>query len=152
MDPYRIVLADDHTLVREGVRKILEGRGDLQVVGEAGDGVELLFLLNQLKPDMVILDISMPNFRGIEAARQIKMNYPGIKILILTMHSSREYLYESISAGADGYLLKEDPESELFSAIDRVREGKGFVSSILMRELGENKAFMEKIFKFILDK
>lgn len=152
MDPYRIVVADDHTLVRQGVRKILEGKDGVQVVGEAGDGIELLFLLNELKPNMVILDISMPNLQGIQTARQIKMKYVGMKILIMTMHKEREYLYEAISAGVEGYLLKEDAEKELFSAIETLREGKGFISPIILRELGVSKNFMEKIFEFVLDK
>ncbi len=152
MEPYRIVLADDHTLVRQGVKKILEGTGDLQVVGEAGDGVELLFLLNELKPNMVILDISMPNLQGIQTARQIKMKYPAMKILVMTMHREREYLYEAISAGVEGYLLKEDAEKELFSAIETLRKGRGFISPIILRELGASKNFMEKVFKFVLDK
>jgi DNA-binding NarL/FixJ family response regulator len=146
------VLADDHTLVRQGVKRILEVKGDLRVVGEAGDGVELLFLLNELKPNMVILDISMPNLQGIQTARQIKMKYPGMKILIMTMHKEREYLYEAISAGVEGYLLKEDAEKELFSAIETLREGKGFISPIILRELGVNKNFMQELFKFVLDK
>jgi DNA-binding NarL/FixJ family response regulator len=152
MEPYRIVLADDHTLVRQGVKKILEGTGDLQVVGEAGDGVELLFLLTELKPNMVILDISMPNLQGIQTARQIKMKYPAMKILVMTMHKEREYLYEAIFAGVEGYLLKEDAEKELFSAIETLRKGKGFISPIILRELGVSKNFMEKIFEFVLDK
>jgi DNA-binding NarL/FixJ family response regulator len=152
MDPYRIVVADDHTLVRQGVKKILEGKDDLRVVGEAGDGVELLFLLNELKPNMVILDISMPNLQGIQTARQIKMKYVGMKILIMTMHKEREYLYEAISAGVEGYLLKEDAEKELFSAIETLREGKGFISPIILRELGVSKNFMEEVFKFVLDR
>jgi len=151
MEPYRIVLADDHTLVRQGIRKIVEGKNDLQVVGEAGDGVELLFLLDTLKPNMVILDISMPNLQGIQTARQIKMKYPGMKILIMTMHKEREYLYEAISAGAEGYLLKEDAEKELFAAVETLREGKGFISPIILGELGVSKNFMEKIFKFVLE-
>jgi DNA-binding NarL/FixJ family response regulator len=146
------VLADDHTLVRQGVKRILEVKGDLRVVGEAGDGVELLFLLNELKPNMVILDISMPNLQGIQTARQIKMKYPGMKIPIMTMHKEREYLYEAISAGVEGYLLKEDAEKELFSAIETLREGKGFISPIILRELGVNKNFMQELFKFVLDK
>jgi len=150
MEPYRIVLADDHTLVRQGIRKILEGKDDLQVVGEAGDGVELLFLLDKLKPNMIILDISMPNLQGIQTARQIKMKYPGMKILIMTMHKEREYLYEAISAGAEGYLLKEDAEKELFSAIETLREGKGFISPLILGDLGVSKNFMEKVFNFVL--
>ena len=152
MDPYRIVVADDHTLVRQGVKKILEGKDDLRVVGEAGDGVELLFLLRELKPNMVVLDISMPNLQGIQTARQIKMKYPAMKILIMTMHKEREYLYEAISAGVEGYLLKEDAEKELFSAIETLRGGKGFVSPIILRELGVGKNVMEEVFKFVLDK
>ena len=146
------MLADDHTLVRQGIRKILEGRGDLLVVGEAGDGIELLFLLNELKPNMVILDITMPNFQGIETARQIKIKHPRMKILIMTMHKEREYLYKAISAGAEGYLLKEDAEKELFLAIETLREGKGFISPIILKELGVSKNLMEEVFKFVLDK
>jgi DNA-binding NarL/FixJ family response regulator len=151
MGSYSIVLADDHTLVRQGLRKIVEGKDDLQVVGEAADGIELLFLLDKLKPNMVILDISMPNLQGIQTARQIKMKYPGMKILIMTMHKEREYLYEAISAGAEGYLLKEDAEQELFAAIDTLRGGKGFISPIVLGEMGVSKNFMEKVFKFVLE-
>ena len=151
MEAFRIVLADDHTLVRQGIRKILEGKDDLEVVGEAGDGIELLFLLDKSRPQMVILDISMPNFQGIEAARQIKMKYPAMKILIMTMHKEREYLYKAISAGAEGYLLKEDAEKELFSAIESLRAGKGFVSPIILGELGIPKELLEKLFKYVLD-
>jgi DNA-binding NarL/FixJ family response regulator len=86
---------------------------------------------------LVILDISMPNLQGVETARQIKKKYPGIKILILTMHREREYLYDPISAGAEGYLRKEDAEKELFTAIDSIRRGEGFVSPILRPELEE---------------
>ncbi len=98
------------------------------------------------------LDISMPNLQGIQTARQIKMKYVGMKILIMTMHKEREYLYEAISAGVEGYLLKEDAEKELFSAIETLREGKGFISPIILRELGVSKNFMEEVFKFVLDK
>ena len=150
MEPYRIVLADDHTLVRQGIKRILEGKDDLQVVGEAADGIELLFLLDRLKPNMIILDISMPQLHGIQTARQIKMKYPAMKILIMTMHREREYLYEAISAGAEGYLLKEDAEKELFSAIETLRGGKGFISPIILGEMGVSKDLMEKLFKFVL--
>ncbi len=152
MDAYRIVLADDHALVRQGVKKILDGTGDLQIAGEAKDGTELLFLLNELKPNMVILDISMPNLQGIQAARQIKMKYPAMKILIMTMHNRKEYLYEAISAGVEGYLLKEDTDTELFSAIRALREGKGFISPIMLQEMGTSKNFMEEVFRFVLEK
>ena len=129
MTPYRIVLADDHIILRQGVKKIIEEYGDLQVIGEAKDGLELLDLLKKSTPDMVILDISMPNLRGIEAAGEIKNLYPHIKILIMTMHKKMEYVHYALSAGAKGYLLKEDTESELFAAIETIRSGKTYISS-----------------------
>ena len=151
MDTYRIVLADDHYLIREGLRSIIEEKADLQVVGEAADGLELLFLLDRLKPHLVILDISMPNLQGIETARQIKMKYPGMKILILTMHAEREYLYQAISAGVEGYLLKEDAPKELLLAIENIRQGKGFLSPILKANLEEEDRLLPEYIKFLLD-
>jgi DNA-binding NarL/FixJ family response regulator len=138
MDPYHVVLADDHVLFRQGIKKILEEIDGLEIVGEANDGLELLSLVKKLTPDMVILDISMPNIRGIEATREIKTINPGVKVLILTMHKSKEYLYHSISAGAEGYLLKEDADTELFSAIEKVQEGGVYISPILSEELTDD--------------
>ena len=103
---YKIVLAEDHVLVREGIKKIIEALPGLQVVGEVGDGPQLLELLRGLAVDMVILDISMPSLPGIEATREIKKAYPAVKVLILTMHKKKEYLNNAIAAGVDGYLLK----------------------------------------------
>jgi DNA-binding NarL/FixJ family response regulator len=123
---YGIVLADDHVLFRQGLRRILGGVGDLEVVGEAGDGRELLTLLGGVVPDMVILDISMPHLSGIDAISQIKTNCPKAKVLILSMY--KEYLYRALSAGADGYLLKEYADRELFSAIENIRQGRVFLS------------------------
>ncbi|MCP5108471.1 MAG: response regulator transcription factor [bacterium] len=134
--PFRLVLADDHVIFRQGIKGLINEKKHLEVVAEAGDGLELLNLFHRgLKPDMVILDISMPNLRGIEAAEEIKSICPSVKILILTMHKSKEYLYHSISAGAHGYLLKEDSDVELFSAIDTIRSGGIFVSRLLTEEL-----------------
>ncbi len=135
---YRIVLADDHAILRHGLRKTLEQASGVEVIGEAGDGLELLNLVNRLRPQMVILDISMPKLRGIEAVREIKKAHPHTKILILTMHKEREYLYHGISAGADGYLLKEDSAGELFSAIDRIQKGRIYVSPNLSEGLTED--------------
>jgi DNA-binding NarL/FixJ family response regulator len=128
MASYSIILADDHVLVRQGLRRLLEGTGDLEVVGEANDGLDLLQLLKQVTPQMVILDIFMPNLRGIEAITEIKIIQPDVKILILTMHRDKEYLYLALSAGAKGYLLKEDASKELYSAIAEVRQGKTYIS------------------------
>ena len=108
MSPCRIVLADDHVLVRQGIRKLIEESPDLQVVGEASDGSELFELLRNVKADLAILDITMPNISGIEATQRVKAIYPGLKVLILTMHKGRELLEHAIAAGANGYLLKED--------------------------------------------
>jgi DNA-binding NarL/FixJ family response regulator len=135
MASYGIVLADDHVLVRQGLRRILEGMADLEVVGEANDGLELLNLLNQLTPHMVILDIFMPNLRGIEAIHEIKKIRPEVKVLILTMHKDKEYLYLALSAGAKGYLLKEDADKELFSAIEKIRQGKTYISPHFSEEV-----------------
>ncbi len=135
---YRVLLADDHAILRHGLRRTLQQASGLEVVGEAGDGLELLKMVDRLRPQMVILDISMPKLRGLEAVREIKKTHPSTKILILTMHKEREYLYEGISAGADGYLVKEDPAAELFSAIDRVRKGKIYVSPNLSDGLAED--------------
>ena len=106
-------------------------------MGEASDGLELLDLLKlrQLTPDMIILDISMPNLSGIEAARQIKMTYPKVKVLILSMHKIKEYVSCALSAGADGYLLKEDADRELFSAIKTIQQGGIFISPLLSGEI-----------------
>ena len=135
MSPYSIILADDHVLVRQGLRRILEGMPELEVVGEANDGLELLTLLGSLVPDIVILDIFMPNLRGIEAIYEIKKIRPEVKILILTMHKDKEYLYLALSAGAKGYLLKEDADKELFSAIEKVRQGKTYISPHFSEEI-----------------
>ncbi|KAF0219145.1 MAG: LuxR family transcriptional [Geobacteraceae bacterium] len=138
MDRYRIVLADDHVLIRQGLGGLIKGVADLEVVGEAGDGIELLALLKSVIPHMVILDISMPHLRGIEAVRAIKGNYPAVKILVLTMH--REYVQQALAAGADGYLLKEDADRDLFSAIENIRQGRVYLSPRLAGELLGNRA------------
>lgn len=122
------MLADDHVLVRQGLKRIITSTGDLAVVGEANDGLELLELLGRVSPDMVILDISMPRLRGIEAIKEIRRIRPNARVLILTMHKDKEYLYQSLSSGAMGYLLKEDADQELFAAIGRIRQGKTYVS------------------------
>ena len=122
-------------LVRQGLKRILDGTKDLEVVGEAADGLELLDLLNHSNPDMVILDVSMPRLRGIEAIHEIKTMRPEVSILMLTMHKDKEYLYLALSAGAKGYLLKEDADRDLFFAIEKIRQGKTYVSPNLSEEL-----------------
>jgi DNA-binding NarL/FixJ family response regulator len=132
--PYRVVLADDHAMFRNHLRRILVERGDLEVIAEACDGIELLeFLnLNESAPQMAIIDISMPNLGGIEATSKIKSTYPNMKVLILSMHREKEYVRGALSAGADGYLLKEDANAELFSAIEKIRRGRVYISPLLI--------------------
>ena len=124
-------------MVRQGIKRIIEESRGMEVVGEASDGLELLNVLKNIPADMVILDITMPNLRGIEATREIKMTYPETKILILTMHKKKEFLYHGLAAGAEGYLLKEDTDTELLSAIETIRGGKVYLSPILSKELTE---------------
>ena len=144
MRPYRVILADDHVLLRQGLKKILESVSGLMVVAEVGDGLELLKVLNTQEADMIILDISMPNLRGIEAAAEIRKVRPCMKILILTMHKDSEFLREALSTGVDGYLLKESADTELFSAIAKIRQGKMYVSSSLSEEFLDSWSRMQR--------
>lgn len=128
---YKIVLADDHALVRRGIKKLIEENGDMKVVGEAGDGQELLELLEKIRPDLVVCDIAMPRLRGLEACYRVKQHYPDIKVLILSMHKSKEYLRQAKAAGVEGYVLKEDADSALAAAIQAIRAGKTFFSPLL---------------------
>lgn len=134
MNHYKIVLADDHVLVRQGLKVLLEQAKDIEVIGEARDGLELLELLKRVSPDMVILDIAMPNLRGIEATQEIKTSFPRLKVLMLTMHKDMELLEQALSAGVDGYLVKEDASKELFCSIETIRSGANYISTILTSE------------------
>jgi DNA-binding NarL/FixJ family response regulator len=131
MEPYRIVLADEHILFRRGMKKIINEVPGTEVVGEANDGLEAIQLVKTLQPDLAVLDISMPKMSGIEACREIRRLAPDVKILMLTMHKDREYLYQALSSGAQGYLLKEDSDEELFSAIATIRTGAIYVTKAL---------------------
>jgi DNA-binding NarL/FixJ family response regulator len=134
---YSIILADDHVMFRRGVKSIISELEDVKVIAEANDGLELLQLLSKKIPDLVIVDISMPNLRGLEATREIKKLYPQVKVLLLTMHRKREFLKQAIDAGAEGFLLKEDADSELIQGIKAIREGKKFISPLLASELAD---------------
>ena len=138
MKPYRIVLADDHAMLREGIKGIINATENMAVVGEAGDGLELLRLLKKTDTDMAILDISMPNLRGIEAIHEIKTSYPQVKVLILSMHKKKEYLHRVLSLGADGFLLKDDSGNELINAINTIRKGGTFLSPIFIRDFSQD--------------
>ncbi|RUM35491.1 MAG: DNA-binding response regulator [Desulfobulbus sp.] len=142
---YRIVIADDHSLIRKGLRTIIELEAGMRVIGEAGDGKQLLQFLSREQPDMVIMDISMPNINGIDAIGRVLALYPEIRILMLTMHRNSQYFYNAISAGAHGYLIKDDSDTELLAAIDTVRSGKTYISPQLSSEVADTmlSAFRE---------
>jgi DNA-binding NarL/FixJ family response regulator len=125
------LLTDDHSLLREAIKRSIEEVQGLKVVGEAGDGADLIRLLNRTTPDLIILDISMPNLPGLDAARIIKAQDPDIKILILTMHKSGEFLRRALAVGIEGYLLKENALADLVTAIETIRRGEKYISSLL---------------------
>jgi DNA-binding NarL/FixJ family response regulator len=137
--PYRIVLADDDVLFRPLLRRLLAGGPGLEVAGEAGDGLGLLALLGELPspPQMAVLDITMPNLGGIDATSRIKAAHPGLKVLIVSIHREPEYVREAVSAGADGYVLKEDVDIELFPAIEKIRSGESYLSDRLSAVIPE---------------
>lgn len=130
-----IVLADDHRLVREGLRRLLEERGDLRVVGEATTGQEAVDMAAEKSPDVVLMDISMPGLSGIDATRRICRNGNTSKVLILSMHDNRSYVEEVLRAGASGYVLKDSASSDLLQAIDAVRGGDSFLSPTITQQV-----------------
>jgi two-component system nitrate/nitrite response regulator NarL len=138
-NPIRVVLADDHVFVRDGIKSLLENEANITVVGEATDGLEALAIIDQLQPDLLILDIRMPNLTGIEVVEQLRSKNNQVKIVMLSMHESEEYVLKSIKAGADGYLLKGSSKEEFLKALHTVSNGgkyfSGDISSILIGQL-----------------
>lgn len=124
MEGIRILLADDHVVVREGIRQLIQHEEDMQVVGEASDGEEAVRLVDQLEPDMVLMDISMPGLNGIEATRRIKESRPSVSVLVLTAYDNDEFIFAILEAKAAGYLLKNARGQELLNAIRAVGEGE----------------------------
>ena len=125
----RILLAEDHTIVREGLRSLLENQPDMEVVGEAKDGRTALELVRELLPDVVIMDITMPNLNGVEATRHITSEFPQVKVIALSIHSNSRFVADMLEAGAKGYILKECLFDELVQAIQAVIAGDGYLSS-----------------------
>ena len=128
MKKLRILLADDHTLVRQGLRRILEEKPEWEVVAEAQDGREAVLRTVELKPDIVIMDIAMPHLNGTEATRQISRKAPNSQVLVLSMHFDESYVLQTLRAGARGYLLKDSVDADLIRAVTAVSEGKSFFS------------------------
>ncbi|MCX5996599.1 MAG: response regulator transcription factor [Chloroflexi bacterium] len=135
MEKMRILLAEDHKVVREGTRKLLESQPDFEVVGEASDGIEAVELAKKLKPEIIIMDVSMPRLNGIEATRQIKAIYPNIAILPLTGYDDDEYVFALLEAGAAGYLLKDSSGEELIEAIRQVMTGEPVLHPKIMKKV-----------------
>ncbi|MEO9512085.1 MAG: response regulator transcription factor [Flavobacteriaceae bacterium] len=135
----RIVLADDHALVRDGIRALLEEEADLEVIGEVSNGKEALALVQEKTPDILIIDIRMPEMGGIEAVENLNKNQVAVKSIILSMHDSEEYILKSVKAGANGYLLKDTDKTEFIKAIHTVKEGgkyfSGDISNVLVNNL-----------------
>jgi DNA-binding NarL/FixJ family response regulator len=147
MKPIRILLADDHTVVRKGLRMLLESQPGLTVVAEAADGRAAISMAEQETPDVVVMDVAMPMLNGIEAARQITAKLPQVAVVFLSMHSDESYVLKALKAGARGYLLKDSAEHDLIQAVRAVTQGKSFFSPAIgkmmvedyMRELQERQ-------------
>jgi len=133
----RVLLVDDHTILRDGIRLLLSSQEDIEVVGEAGDGEEAVAKARELKPDVILMDISLPKVNGIEATKLIKAERPESKILILTMHEDEEYVFPLLAAGASGYILKKTASSELISALRAVAEGNAFLHPAIAKTVLE---------------
>jgi two-component system response regulator NreC len=133
MGKVRVLLVDDHTVVRRGLRKILESAPEIDVVGEVGDGAAAVTAAGALLPDVVLMDVSMPGVNGIEATRQIATRAPDTKVLILSMHGDEQYVHQSLDAGAKGFLLKDVDDQDLVVAVMTVSQGRGYFSPTLQR-------------------
>lgn len=125
---YRIVIAEDHTILREGLKSLLRADPDFDVVGEAEDGRDAIRCAQTLSPDLVLMDLSMPRMNGLDALKEIKKQNPEVKIIVLTVHKTEEYVLTTLQAGADGYVLKDATHSELVMAIKNVLMGKRYLS------------------------
>ena len=140
MTALRILLADDHTVVRQGLRKVLEERPEWQVVAEAGDGRDAVRLAEEFRPDVAVVDVAMPLLNGIEATRQITKRVPQTKVLVLSMYSDEAYVTQMLKAGATGYLLKDSADVDLLQAVQAVSQGKSFFSPAVARLMSDDYA------------
>ena len=125
---HTVIIAEDHTILREGLKSLLSSDPDFEIVAEAGDGREAIRQAEKFKPDLILTDLSMPKMNGMEAIREFKKRSPGTKILVLTVHDAEEYILETFKAGADGYVLKDSTHHELVMAIKNVLTGKSYLS------------------------
>jgi DNA-binding NarL/FixJ family response regulator len=135
MNKIRVLIADDHTVVREGIRQILGGEADMDILGEAGDGMETLEMVRALKPDVVVLDIAMPGMSGLETLSLIKETAPQCQVVILSMYSKESMVHRSLDAGALGYVLKASPAADVLTAVRSAHRGEYFLSSKIKAEV-----------------
>ncbi|ODS63480.1 MULTISPECIES: response regulator transcription factor [unclassified Arenimonas] len=133
----RVLIADDHTLVRESIISVLEAAGVCEVVGQASNGLDAIALAEQLQPAVAVIDISMPHLGGLEVVRRLRTQCPDTRVLVLTMHDDQEYLLHAVRAGASGFLLKDSPAAEMVAAVRNVGEGRGHFSPQAARLLAE---------------
>ena len=138
MSKITVLLAEDHTIVRKGLRSLLESRADMKVVGEAENGREAIDRVEELRPDVVVMDIGMPGLNGLEATRRIKKRFGDVQVLILTVHTGEEYILQILRAGASGYLVKQAAPAELISAIQAVHRGEAFLSPSISKKVLED--------------
>ena len=135
MRKIKVVVADDHTILRQGIKALLDNQEGIEVVGEAKDGREAIKTIEELSPDVILMDIAMPGLNGLEATRRIKKKFPKIKVVVLTMHANEEYIFQILNAGADGYLVKETAFQDLISAINAVHRGGAFMSPSISKKV-----------------
>lgn len=139
----RIMLADDHVLVRSGIKALLAAMPGVEVVGEASDGAEVIEMIGQLKPDLVVMDIAMKGMNGLEALRRLRGDYPTTRFLMLSMYGSEEYVMQALNAGANGYLFKDSAATELEKALYEVKHGRQYLDSHISREALDN--YMKRV-------
>ena len=137
MPDIKVLLADDHAVVRTGISTMLASLGGIEVVGEASNGRETLVLVEKLRPDLLLCDITMPEMNGLEATKRVAKDFPGVRVIILSMHTSEEYVWQALKAGATGYLLKDTSAAELDLAIQAVLSGKTFLTAAVSKQVVE---------------
>ena len=135
MNKIKVFLADDHAMLRDGLKNILQQKGDIEVVGEAGDGLEAVKKIKATKPDVCVIDISMPRLKGTDVIKMVKEQFPETKIVVLTMHDREEYVYTSLKEGALAYVLKSSPSEDIIAAVYNAYRGKPFFSSEISQEI-----------------
>lgn len=138
MKKIRVLIVDDHAVLRAGLRTLLNLQSDMEVVGEAAEGLEALEKVKRLEPDLVLMDISLPGMEGLEATKKLRKTYPNIKVLVLTMHEDRRYLYSALKAGASGYVVKRAADTELIDAIRAAYRGDVFLHPSMAKFVAED--------------